>query len=112
VRSKLHGMKMHFRWEDSDIKSSCSGRYVSVFCRANGYFEIFKVNNSHFKESNKIDLLAEGEESLHFLSNLVSLYNGCCTSLVWHSYLDEFAALMPVNKKGDFIRAEEKVITS
>lgn len=112
VRSRLHAMKMHFRWEDSEIKSSTSGKYVSIFCRANGYFEVFRVNNSQFAEKNKIDLLADGgEESLHFLSQLDSLYNGCCTSLVWHAYLDEFAALMPVNKKGDFIRAEEKVTT-
>jgi hypothetical protein len=40
------------------------------------------------------------------------MHSGTCTSLVWHSYLDEFAALLPVNKKGDFIKAEEKVITS
>jgi hypothetical protein len=61
-------MKMHFRWEDSELKSSSSGKYISVFCRANGYFEILRVNNSHFTEKNKIDLLTEGDETLHFLS--------------------------------------------
>lgn len=105
-------MKMHFKWEDSEIKASTSGKYVSIFCRANGYFEVFRVNNSHFMEKNRIDLLSDGsEESLHFLSQLESMYTGCCTKLVWHAYLDEFAALMPVNKKGDFIRVDEKVIT-
>lgn len=106
-------MRYHFRWEDSEIKSSGSGRFVSVFCRANGYFEIFKASNGHFLDKHKIDLLRDNsEEVVHFLSSFESVYSGCCTSLVWHTFADEFAALMPVNKKGEFLKAEEKVVSS
>lgn len=104
-------MKWHFAWEDSEIKSSTSGKYISLFCRQNGYFEILRVNNSSFVDKNKINLLLDGDDTLHFLSTLEKIYSGCCTSLVWHQYSDEFAALMPINKKGEFIKAEEKAST-
>lgn len=63
------------------------------------------MNNSHFVDKNKIDLIMDGDESLHFLSQLEKIYSGCCISLVWHQYSDEFAALMPINSKGLFIEA-------
>ncbi|KAL4511824.1 hypothetical protein ABPG72_012669 [Tetrahymena utriculariae] len=111
ITCRQYQFKNHFNWEDSEILSSTSGKYISCFCRKNGYFEILKVNNSHFVDKNKINLLHDGDETLHFLSQLDCLYSGCCTSLVWHQYCDEFAALMPVNKTGQFIKATEKVTT-
>ncbi|EGR31481.1 hypothetical protein IMG5_108420 [Ichthyophthirius multifiliis] len=48
-------------------------------------------------------------ETLHFLSSLEKIHSGCCLSIAWHQYRDEFGCILGVNKKGELIKMEEKV---
>lgn len=94
------------------IKSSSSGKLISVYNRLFGYFEIFLVVNKHLNQSdgqNSLNLMSfSNHETLHLLSSLKKVYSGCAIDLEWHNCKDEFALLVPIGKDGNFIKLEEK----
>lgn len=48
-----------------------SGKFISVFNKTNGYFEILRADNKHHLESNNITALLDEDnrtENIHFLS--------------------------------------------
>lgn len=43
---KFHKLNIQI-YKENEIKCSPSGKYISVFNRSNGYFEILAINNQH-----------------------------------------------------------------
>jgi hypothetical protein len=55
----------------TEISSSLSGKYISIFNKKIGYFEILKVNNSSFMDKSNLTYMLDEDnksETLHFLS--------------------------------------------
>jgi hypothetical protein len=95
---------------ECELKSSSSGKFISVLNKAYGYFEIYTIDNKIFtnNDQNFNIMNFSNKDSLHLLSFLRKTFSGCAVDLEWHFLNNEIAILMPIGKDGNFIKLEEK----
>lgn len=84
---------------DSEIKCSYNGKYISVLNRLNGMFVILAINNNClYKDQVESSLVNNNAlEQLHLCSYLEEVHSGVAAGLEWHSQLEHFAVVQPLD---------------
>lgn len=117
IKAVLYEFPENIKWDESQIRSSSTGKFVSVLNYAKGYFKIFSVDNSQLLKQQKLSGLDEDIilSKLHMLSVLTPIMTGVAVSLEWNSYEDQFCILQcmdstnqPVAFKENFQQTTKK----